>query len=1386
MAQQRPTVVIDLAGSDSDENRSHVTQSHMLGERTPRPAFISPRMSQKERQPPTSHSKFFSPKKSPPSEDSDLEKIPASSFTFRKSKDGPFGKMQQPEDNTTVAAVLARRRSSQTTNSDKASYEQRGFQSHSHLRAPREATASALTVPAPSDRGPVPQPETLASITPASKAPNRNEVKNAGAASSVWPTYRHVNGVFSDMPQDTVSQTSTPTSQPSSNQPEPLANGTPATMPPVHGHPLPIPHGAVKRKAVDDGTSIPSIGVTKRARLQNMSPASSGNSDTDTSVIHSSPVQLHKLNDAPDGSVSKPQSVSSKSAVPFLSRQGQVGSPFPSWSNRYDHSVGNTKPPTAVHAYAPTILNKLTGMFKSKGKDNPTPPLDVTQPSFPVIVESIEKIDPIEPDQEDEQKDLSADITGSDPNVFIDADDDDDYQEELEEEDVEEELDDVEEGLEIEQDEDGKTQEKSHIKSDATVAPLSIEVKPRPHRSKGQPFEPEDDLLLVHLKEVLKLRWAQINDYFPGRSFAGLQTRYSVNFSKSAKAREQALATSDAISAAKTAPKKHPTERAPVSTAGPDGAPRRTRGRPKKSAMSNVVLENTVGSTDTESAAEGFEVSSSRRLTRRSGLAVQTSMAVDITTPQASSKHDELKETFHQLRQTVSEYSCDRKLRTRQLGLMSHRSHPRMLLAGLRDYGYSTLGPARYMDDASGDVSTIAWSPNGKFFAAGGVAITDLDCMEYNKPKNLVIGDAPAGHVQALPHHRIPRPLVEGGVNATEAMRNSQDPHLYTTVQSVAFSANGRRMYSVSVDHHLNVYKVSRDSVVKTKLTGRSTHTAPVDLLSVSSMGPVATGCRHSGPGSIQVFPKTGAPNGLSANKVTSSMKKFPSALRFGFTHLHSKYLLAGFSCEAERVYEEDDIHDKGGETCLWNVETCQPIELGATNRTVFDLTWNPHASVGSSLFAVASGATGKVNKGMHSVVRLYNPDQDRARAGLELECPAWDLNDVIYSPLDENIIAAGSTDGKVFIWDTRQVKNDQGPLRVLQHGNPVSVLPHEKRRWEADTGIRFLSWGADHTRLYSGSSDGVVKCWDPYRSNEDKHIRDVVTFRSAIMSGAVSPDFESLLIGEDLSRLNHLTIGNEERTVKDMEKFVFHEDRATSKSAPSYLGSYAVAHDLLESGEIETRQFGALPIRQAVQGPNYKGPFNSDPDASNLRRANARMQAQAAEQYDNRQLFFDECSPCHLDCKHTSGFATQEDIDSADSYGRYTDRIPEALCQKQRPTKLAAVMLGLIAKCGKCGAAARPADDNSKDNGQANALCERCNFSCFRCAKPARISKRKQVIECLECRLAWRIGVLGYELIEDNDAGALINKRMKMKKSEAGICELSDKERERQFEIEV
>lgn len=864
--------------------------------------------------------------------------------------------------------------------------------------------------------------------------------------------------------------------------------------------------------------------------------------------------------------------------------------------------------------------------------------------------------------------------------------------------------------------------ERSRIPS-VSSAPI---LRPLPAATLGQRWSIEEDKFLIYLKEVKLYTWKNIAPFFPGRKWTSLQSRYSQTIQPGKPGRptdlHHGLPTNDAV----------------------------------PSRAGQVASTQRVVETDPETdSSVGIH---SRRVLRRTICEPsQTNEPVQVGLPSNDQPNDqkEVKALSKELHQTVLTFSCDRILRTRALGLTGGRTGPRQLDSAAKDYAFSTFGPHSFMDNASGDVSTVAWSPNGKVFAAGAVAVVDDQSQQYNKQRNLVIGDAALGKAKELPQHQVPRPRVVTGENAKESMRKSQDPVIYHTVQMVTFAPDGENMYSVSLDRRLNIYSI-RDDVFDTEYLRSINHEGPVDLLAVSNRGYVATGCKFSGPQGIRVLDENYNSVHMPST-ATAAMRKYPSALKWGVAPQHSQYLLAGFSCEVNRIWEEDDPRDKDGETCLWDVRTGQRLEVQHSNRNVFDMAWNPNPSPTSTIFAVACGSAGKtINPGIRSVVRLYAPNQGGTTASrtAELDCPAWDINDVAYCPHDTNIVAVGDTEGKVYIWDLRQIKKEQEPLQTLEHGKSRSALSRERNRWEVDTGIRFLSWGDDRNRLFTGSSDGVVKCWNPYRSDEEKHVRDVATFNSAIMSGAFSPDYCSLLIGEDTGRLNILSIGNEHKSNAQMTSL-----RVQTAEIPETQESYtSAANALVRSGQIKFKPMGTLPIRQAVQGSKYSesGIYQTDTEAPTLRANAAKLQEKLLRTRLQRKSEFQAnphyaLSPCTLDCAYNP---TNLEDDELKETGRSRDRIPDNLRNPHLLSGLNAQIQGLVAKCVKCGNLARPADSDDKTNSDAKPLCEKCRFACFRCSQPARVSGRGRVVECLACGLAWRAGVLGYDLIRDGKAG--------------------------------
>ena len=462
--------------------------------------------------------------------------------------------------------------------------------------------------------------------------------------------------------------------------------------------------------------------------------------------------------------------------------------------------------------------------------------------------------------------------------------------------------------------------------------------------------------------------------------------------------------------------------------------------------------------------------------------------------------------------------------------------------------------------------------------------------MQYNKTCNLLLGDYEHSLLNELPDHYIPRPEVNsksGNVNGLQSMRETQDPRLFMTVASVQFSPDSGTLYSAGSDRKVRAYNFQA-GVDRASCLYEIEHPATLDLLSVSNCNLLATACHQSADGSIGVYRGSKKTLSLSPSRLDKQTERaiYPSALKWGSATQHTNLLLAGFSIDS--IDEERDI---AGETCLWDVRAESRIQINAVTRNVFDVAWNPSPSPTSTVFAVASTpGTNKVNKGMRSVIQCFAPSQNRATRVLEWECPAFDINDVIYCPHNDNLIASGATDGKVYVWDQRFADSSHEPLHALAHNDSLSVLDHDRYREVADTGVRFLSWGATSFRLYSGSSDGVVKVWNPCRSSEDAHLKDVATFTSAVMSGAFSPDYRELLIGEDQGRINLLSVGYEDKSVRSMQRFKLQSAPAPTIGAAE--DRYADAHDLLRTRQIELKPMGSLPIRQAVQGQEYDGPF--------------------------------------------------------------------------------------------------------------------------------------------------------------------------------------------------
>ncbi|KAK5019038.1 hypothetical protein LTR60_001259, partial [Cryomyces antarcticus] len=679
------------------------------------------------------------------------------------------------------------------------------------------------------------------------------------------------------------------------------------------------------------------------------------------------------------------------------------------------------------------------------------------------------------------------------------------------------------------------------------------------------------------------------------------------------------------------------------------------------------------------------------------------------------------------------------------------RSSMRGIPIELRNQVHDTLGPLLSFTGTSSDVGAVAWAPHGNMFAAGSYATTDRDSMQYNRPNNLLLGDLRHKTLQELPEHHVKRQRQDKGVNAMATMHQSQDPRLFTTVTMVAFSPDGDLMYSAGYDKTVRAFDV-RSDIHHATCTMEAIHKGSVDLIAVSNDGVLATGCQRVDKNSIKVlrcstseFEKLCS---FSSQKAADrpETKTYPSGLKWGVQSFFKDWLLAGFSSHSTN--EERATY---GETCVWDVETQQQILVTPNSRNVFDVAWNPSPGSASSSFAVGSVAGSGVNRGTRSVVRLYNPRSTRFGTTCEFECPALDMNDVVWCPHDDNLIAASCTDGKTYIWDARRPDDI---LHTFAHSTPLLEHWEDQPREVADTGVQFAAWGDNRTRFYTGSSDGVVKAWNPYLAAEDAHVRDVVTLNSGVMSGAFSPDFCSLLVGEVNGSINVLSVGQGDKGIKDARPFTLKALPVDIAGQPETTGALdptsgtAIANDLIETGQIVLRSLGSLPIRQAVQGPRYNGPLDRSDEAPAL-RAKASI-------FQRNELIKSEsnagATPCALPHSDSKPKFTEEE--TGDS-GRSRDRIPGVLRSAHltgaRANQSAGRLLdtGLSRYCTQCGQPARPRIGEEDETDTNEVLCERCSFSCFRCSGTASITAATGRVVCSACKLTWTADTLGYELLE-------------------------------------
>ncbi|KAJ5179476.1 hypothetical protein N7492_002686 [Penicillium capsulatum] len=491
----------------------------------------------------------------------------------------------------------------------------------------------------------------------------------------------------------------------------------------------------------------------------------------------------------------------------------------------------------------------------------------------------------------------------------------------------------------------------------------------------------------------------------------------------------------------------------------------------------------------------------------------------------------------------------------------------------------SDLQPWKAWKGASNDVLALAWSPDGTKFAAGATTQSD----EYNRDKNLLVGDLVQGTLYDLPAHWVRRPNQTSGV----------DQRLFTTVSSAQWV--GQDLYTASYDRTVKIWDVKDNERPLCRQT--LNHNSEVVTIALSEYHPnlVATGTNSFGFWDI----KEGCDarhTSLPINR-TSRQKNHieltPTNLVWGHTASTKNLLVGGMSERSQDDYQVPLCGHLG----LWRVnpDSVTPLKVSPDSQNVFDVKWHPRLPK----FATATTYSPSMSlpSGMRSVLTIYGLSSDKFLTTHQLPCPAQDMNELTFCPMDSIYVTASCTDGITYVWD---VRNPGTTVHRLQHGDSLQPLNHEYPRELTDSGVNLALWGTTIDQFYTGASDGCLKQWDIRRAPENVLVTTTANLAEGIVSGSFSPDKSHLLLGDHSGGIHVLSSGPcadpDDRDFKEIGPASSEDTESPSGlrnpaevEAPDPDSGVELAKELISSGQLEMH-----PIYGPVQGTSYDGPYAS------------------------------------------------------------------------------------------------------------------------------------------------------------------------------------------------
>ncbi|PHH59137.1 hypothetical protein CDD81_3695 [Ophiocordyceps australis] len=525
----------------------------------------------------------------------------------------------------------------------------------------------------------------------------------------------------------------------------------------------------------------------------------------------------------------------------------------------------------------------------------------------------------------------------------------------------------------------------------------------------------------------------------------------------------------------------------------------------------------------------------------------------------------------------------------------------------MRHDGFSLIGE---FTNCAGDISTMTWLP-GENIICGTTAHSDSHNQQYNKQGNLLLCSARLGTLRALADHRIPRPLVDRGENSTDAMRQSQDAWLYSSVVSSDYDEARGQAFTSSFDWTVKVWKVA-DEGREMEAVATWQHQGNVNFVAAAKNGSGHVATAADVPkDAVRVYTVnadkvaespfiTISCSRTDANESNGKWAYYPATMQWGSAHGTKHLLLVGYSPRSLKGDESDIPEDKrnSGEILLWDSLTRRLVPvLTASTANVFEVAWHPTLP----RFIAATSPCGlHVEARVRTQVHLFQQDFSRPDSPAyseiqKLDCPAADINELTIKPNSRKhaYVTAACTDGRVYVWDTAL---GDDPIHVLAHGHPLDHFSQDREK--EDTGVKLTAWGNTLDRFYTGSSDGVVKVWN-VRNLDKPFVRNLVEAPGSISCGAFSPDGYKLAMGDATGRVFIFSADKRDeypghkttvagRTVRRPQPFISHPEPPPPPGCSAGHGQTIAMYarkTFVESGQLVLHR---NPVIGAVQGPWY------------------------------------------------------------------------------------------------------------------------------------------------------------------------------------------------------